>query len=211
MDNQDKILVIRQNAKADLEQLKNIEDGMVHLNKLKGIQAWVKAQKLDTELHSLVLEQELRTKRILGILYKDGQASGEIADAHTGNISGNNQHIKTGRVGDNDASSPKTRKELGLTKDQVATFKKIASIPEEAFEEHIAVAKAEVETAVQKLTTTGAVKLAEQLSGKNKDELKTAQRIAENLQVQERADELLREVNELPKQYRAYIKSRIKL
>lgn len=206
MDKETQIISIRENAKAELTNLKSIEDGMVHLNKLKGIEAWVKAQKLDAEIHALVMEQELRTKRIVGVLLKEGRESGDIVK-----VGQNKIHHETKKrldVVDGD-NQKKTLKDLGLTNDQSSTFQKLASIPEKIFEEHIAEAKAEVETAVNKLTTTGALKLAESLDEK-KTVLKNSKIIQEKTELEEKVKELLSVINAMPKLYRLKVKQGIK-
>jgi hypothetical protein len=198
-NNEVRILSIRENAKAELQQLKTIEDGMVHLSKLEGIEAWVKAQKLDAEIHALVLEQELRTKRIVGQILKAGREAGEIATQ--------SRHPRSVVAGD---TVPKTLQQIGLTRDQSADFVKLASIPEEVFEEHIAEAKAEVDQAVKKLTTTGAVKLAEQLSGKRSDSALASDTGLEKEKRDATVKEFVDKINALPKLYRMQIKERIK-
>ena len=64
---------LRNNAKQQLLAIQNIETGVEYLNKVKGIEAWAKAEKKDAELQNLIAEQKLRTQRILGNLIKDGQ------------------------------------------------------------------------------------------------------------------------------------------
>lgn len=201
-----RILSIRENAKAELQQLKTIEDGMVHLSKLEGIEAWVKAQKLDAEIHSLVLEQELRTKRIVGQLLKFGKENGEVLKPGETKTQ-SNQYI-SGAVVENN-SGKKSISDLGLTRDQSRQFQKIASIPEEVFEEHIAEAKAEVDTAVKKLTVTGALKLAEGIDPK-REAMQSAQRIGEKLEREAIVKKYVDEINALPKFCRMQIKERIK-
>jgi hypothetical protein len=63
-------LTLRDNAKADLMQIRSIEDGMTYLNKLESVAVWVMKEKKDAELSNLVAEQKLRTQRILGELIK---------------------------------------------------------------------------------------------------------------------------------------------
>jgi hypothetical protein len=71
MNNNNQILALRDNAKHELEKIKTIEDGMTHLNKLKSIDVWVKAEKKDAELQNIIAEQKLRTQRILGSLIQE--------------------------------------------------------------------------------------------------------------------------------------------
>lgn len=193
------ILTIRDNAKSELLSLKTIEDGIIQVNKLKGIETWVKAQKLDAELQVIVMEQQLRTKRIVGELLKRGQDEGEIATRE--------DNLKQTEVPDSDFGEKKRLSDLGLSKKQSSEFKKIASIPEEVFEEHIAGAKAEVETAVKKLTTTGAVKLAESLKP---EILQASKKRFERDEYEAKVKELLSEINVLPALYRLKVKQGIK-
>lgn len=74
----EQILVLRDNARNELLQIKTVEEGITYLNKLKSIEIWVKAEKKDAELQNIVAEQKLRTQRVLGKLIADGQKNGEI-------------------------------------------------------------------------------------------------------------------------------------
>lgn len=145
-------LTLRDNAKADLMQIRSIEDGMTYLNKLESVAIWVMKEKKDAELSNLVAEQKLRTQRILGELIKSGQENGEIKTQATAKSS--------------------TRAELddyGLNKKQSSAFQQIADIPEETFENFIEEKKAKVNEAVKELTTAGAVRLSKSLKEKQED------------------------------------------
>jgi len=138
MDNGVNALQLRDNAKYQLEQIKNIESGIDYLNKVKAIETWAKAEKKDAELQNMIAEQKIRTQRILGKLIQEGQEKGEIKTQATAKSS--------------------VRKELddfGINKKQSSTFQKIADIPEESFEEFISEKKQAVDNAVSELTTTG--------------------------------------------------------
>jgi hypothetical protein len=149
-------LKLRDNARADLMQIKNIEEGVTYLNKLESVAIWVMKEKKDAELSNIVAEQKLRTQRILGELIKSGQEKGEIAD----------QGHRVSNVPDRNIS---TLPEMGLTRKQSSTFQQIADIPEETFEEFIKEKKEAVNNAVAELTTTGAVRLAKSLKEKRED------------------------------------------
>lgn len=153
MNDNNQILVLRDNAKHELMQLKSVEDGITYLNKLKSVEVWVQAEKKDAELQNIVAEQKLRTQRILGELIADGQRKGEIRKQNDGPV------LSTGRE----------LNQIGLTKKQSSTFQAIASIPENDFEDFIQEKKQAVNNAVAELTTTGAVRLARSLSEKKKD------------------------------------------
>jgi arginine repressor len=145
-------LQLRDNAKADLMQIKSIEDGITYMNKLESVAIWVMKEKKDAELSNLVAEQKLRTQRILGELIKQGQDSGEIKTQATAK-----------------SSAAQELDELGLNKKQSSNFKAIAEIPEETFEQFIEDKKAAVNNAVKELTTAGAVRLSKSLKEKRED------------------------------------------
>lgn len=145
-------LTLRDNAKADLMQIKSIEDGVSYLNKLESVAVWVMKEKKDAELSNLVAEQKLRTQRILGELIKSGQESGEMKTQATAK-----------------SSTARELDDVGLTKKQSSAFQQIAGIPEETFEKFIEEKKAAVNDAVKELTTTGAVRLAKSLKQKEED------------------------------------------
>jgi hypothetical protein len=153
-------LTLRDNAKADLMQIKSIEEGVTYLNKLESVGVWVMKEKKDAELSNLVAEQKLRTQRILGGLIKEGQQKGELKSP----IDGINQY--KGNASD---TLPKTLSEIGLTPHKSASFQQIAEIPEDTFEQYIEDKKAAVNNAVAELTTKGAVRLAKSLKEKRED------------------------------------------
>lgn len=146
-------LQLRDNAKYELEQIKDIETGIDYLNKVKAIEVWAKAEKKDAELQNMIAEQKIRTQRILGRLIQDGQKAGEIAKPETGRPicvpSGNTY---------------KTLSEIGISRKQSSTFQAIAEIPEQHFEKIIAESKAKVNDAINELTTAGIVKIAKELT-----------------------------------------------
>ena len=172
------IIVLRDNAKNQLLQIKSVEDGIQYLNKLSAIDTWVRAEKKDAELQNIVAEQKIRTQRILGELIKDGQDNGDIRKQE-----------------DTPTTTPSTRRSLGsigINKKQSSTFQQIASIPEDDFETFIHEKKQAVNNAVSELTTTGAVRLAKSLKEKKED-------VMLNNKLQERLDEE-KELRELAKQ-----------
>lgn len=151
-------LQLRDNARHELEQIRDLESGIDYLNKVKAIEVWAKAEQKDAELQNMVAEQKLRTQRILGQLIKEGQENGELATSTSSQFSrGREQQPR------------KTLADVGLNKDQSKTFRAIASIPEETFEEFITEKKQAVKTAVTELTTTGAVRLAKTLQERRTD------------------------------------------
>lgn len=196
-DNQ--ILVLRDNARNELLQIKSVEDGITYLNKLKSIDVWVKAEKKDAELQNIVAEQKLRTQRILGELIADGQRKGTIATPKDNNRSYARPEQDVKRILD-----------IGITHKQSSTFKKIATIPEPEFEKFINQKKQAVNNAVSELTTTGAVRLAKSLDDRKSD-LKKMQSLDHRLEIESKLKELAKSINRTyTKQERIYFITLIK-
>lgn len=149
------ILVLRDQAKNQLQQIRTVEDGISYLNKLKSIDIWVKAEKKDAELQNIVAEQKLRTQRILGELLQEEKRKGLLAQPA--------DFLKEGPVVPEGNHGKNTLNDYGLTKKQSATFQQIAEIPQEQFEEFIQDKKQAVDDAVAELTTAGALRLARSL------------------------------------------------
>ena len=157
------ILVLRDNARAELAQIQTLEQGIDYLRKVKSIATWIQAEKKDAELQNVVAEQKLRTQRILGELIKKGQKEGSIASQKV-----HGKGIQKTSVEQHDTRR-KTLEEIGITRDQSSTYQQIATIPDEQFESFITEKKQAVNDATAELTTKGAVVLAKQL---NKSETK---------------------------------------
>lgn len=138
-------LQLRDNAKFELEQIKDLETGINYLNKVKAIETWAKAEKKDAELQNMIAEQKLRTQRVLGNLLKE-------------NITKGNQPGSNGR--EIVKSKDDTLQSYGISKQQSSVFQQIAKIPEKKFEQFIQEKKQDVENAVAELTTAGALRLA---------------------------------------------------
>ena len=152
------ILTLRDNAKAELAQIKTIEGGIEYLHKVQSIATWMQAEKKDAELQNMVAEQKLRTQRILGELVKEGQKSGEIATRKV--------HGKGIQSSVPQGNTRKTLEEIGISRKQSSTYKQIAEIPEKEFDSFIEEKKEAVDIAVSELTTKGAVQLAKNLKKK---------------------------------------------
>lgn len=152
MEKESQLLALRDSARTELMAIKTVEEGMTRLNKLKSIETWVKAEKMDAELQNIVAEQKLRTQRVLGELLKDTG----VKESRCNNLKQNTE-VKVVDFG-------KNLSDIGLTKYQSSNFQKIASIPENEFERFIADKKENVNKAVSELTTAGALKLAGQLN-----------------------------------------------
>lgn len=144
-------LQLRDNAKQELLQIRDIETGFEYLSKVKAIEVWAKAEKKDAELQNMIAEQKIRTQRILGQLIKEGQEKGEIATS-------GNPDFTIVPSGHN--SIPKTLSDLGISRKESSTFKQIASIPDDLFETTIAEKKDAVTKAVGELTTAGMLEVA---------------------------------------------------
>ena len=145
-DKQQQALILREQAAYQLAEIRSIESGSEYLSKVKGIEAWAKAEKQDAQMMTMIAEQKLRTQRILGQLIKQGQEAGEIRS--------------TGRHGNSNST---TLKELEITHNQSKTYQDIASIPEPAFNEFIEIKKAEVQEKAAELTTAGMLRFKKQL------------------------------------------------
>lgn len=170
-------LQLRDNARNQLLEIRDIESGVDYLNKVKAIEVWARAEKKDAELQNLIAEQKLRTQRILGKLIKEGQEAGEIKTQATAK-----------------SSTAKELDIIGLNKKQSSAFQQIASIPDETFEEFIAEKKQAVNDAVAELTTSGAVRLAKSLKEKEEDVL-VMQDLDDEIKTNREIKELARHIN----------------
>ena len=148
MSKQDQALILREQASQQLAQIRSIEQGTEYLSKVKGIEAWAKAEKQDAEMMTMIAEQKLRTQRILGELIKQGQESGEIR------IVSDNRHSTGTKKGPVD---------FQMTKNQWKQCQDIASVPEPAFNEFIEQKKAEVQEKAAELTTAGMIRFKKEL------------------------------------------------
>lgn len=93
----------------------------------------------------MIAEQKIRTQRILGQLLKDSDVSK--------NYGGINGHVGK--------EERPTLTDYGITKDQSSTFQKIASLPDEIFENEISIAKQESEKHIE-LTTSRVLNAAKE-------------------------------------------------
>ena len=165
-DKTEQALVLREQAATQLAQIKSIESGKEYLSKVRGIQAWAKAEKQDAEMQALIAEQKLRTQRILGQLIKQGQDKGEIKSKNTNQNSGNDMMSLS---------------EIGIDGRQSKTYKDIASIPEPAFNQFIEQKKAEVQEKASELTTAGMLRFGKQLK-REQDIQKQSEDIAKGIE-----------------------------
>jgi hypothetical protein len=147
MSKQDQALILREQASQQLAQIKTIESGTEYLSKVKGIEAWAKAEKQDADMMTMIAEQKLRTQRILGQLIKDGRENGEIRVKGQSNTS----------------CDSKSYDDLGVEAKSAQRWQQIASIPEPAFNEFIETKKAEVQEKAAELTTAGMIRFKKEL------------------------------------------------
>jgi len=151
-DKQQQALILREQAAYQLAEIRSIESGTEYLSKVKGIEAWAKAEKQDAQMMTMIAEQKLRTQRILGQLIKQGRESGEIR--------------KKGQS--NPSCDSKSYDELGLNNKSAERWQQIASIPEPAFNEFIETKKAEVQEKAAELTTAGMLRFKKELDSKKR-------------------------------------------
>jgi len=146
-----RILQLRDNARAELMQINDVETGIKYLNKVKAIEAWAKAEKKSGEVQNIIAEQKIRTQRILGKLIKEGQEAGEIAkqSENQSNLMQDGNKVK------------KNLSEIGITAKQSSTFQKIAEIPDPDFEFILNEQKPEYADDINELTTSGFLRFAE--------------------------------------------------
>lgn len=179
-DGLDQMMVLRDNAKSQLMQIKSVEDGITYLNKLASIETWVRAEKKDAELQNIVAEQKLRTQRILGELISEGQRKGTIR-----------KQVDTPTTVPSDA---RELGDIGLTRKQSSAFKQIAEIPDDKFEKFIHEKKQAVNNAVSELTTTGAMKLAKSLQEKKSD-TRNLNSLADRMRIEKELHEIADKIN----------------
>ena len=146
MSKQDQALILREQASQQLAEIRTIESGTEYLSKVKGIEAWAKAEKQDAQMMTMIAEQKLRTQRILGQLIKQGQEAGELA---TGRPKKDLHHARLS--------------DIGINHSQSKTYQDIASIPEPAFNDFIETKKAEVQEKAAELTTAGMIRFKKEL------------------------------------------------
>ena len=113
------VLALRDNAREQLQRIKDVETGVEYLNKVRAIEVWARAEKKDAELQNMIAEQKIRTQRILGELIQEGQERGEIATRDDG--------FKFGTCTQTE-QVPKTLTDLGITRKESSTFQQIAGI-----------------------------------------------------------------------------------
>ena len=153
-DKTEQALILREQAANQLAQIKSIESGTEYLSKVKGIEAWAKAEKQDAEMMTLIAEQKLRTQRILGQLIKQEQDAGNLRGRGQSKVNSQRSSLL----------------ELGITHNQSKAWQDVASIPEPAFNEFIEQKKAEVQEKAAELTTAGMLRFKKELDAEKRFE-----------------------------------------
>ena len=138
-------VTLRENMQKELMQIRDIDFGKNYLNKINAIITYIKKENVDPKLESIIVEQKIRTQRILGDLLIDCNIS-KTKYLNLNNYSKSN-------------NTTSTLSDFGITKDESSAFQKIASLPEETFEKEIETAKAE-STEKNKLTQSRILKVA---------------------------------------------------
>lgn len=154
-DKSEQALILREQAANQLAQIRSIESGKEYLSKVKGIEAWARAEKQDAQMMTLIAEQKLRTQRILGQLIKQAQENGELQGKKDNMYS---------------SGTKKGLEDFDITKQQSHTYQSIASIPEPAFNEFIEQKKAEVVEKAAELTTAGMLRFKKELDAQKRFE-----------------------------------------
>jgi hypothetical protein len=124
--NENSAIELRDNAKAQLMEIKTIETGIEYLNKVKAIEVWIKAEKKDAELQNLIAEQKIRTQRKIGELLQKNEVNKNVGNRYL----------------DGKGIQPSnTLSHYEITKNESSVFQKIASLPEDIFEQQLTEAK----------------------------------------------------------------------
>jgi hypothetical protein len=185
------LIELKEQSERELAEVRDLISGVNHLNKLKAIETYIRAEKKGREFLVLAAEQLVRTERKLGELIIEGQLAGEIA------TKGNKSTLKQNAGGEEE--DIKTLADLGITHKQSSLFQKIASIPTEKFEGFINEKK-------EVLTTASVVRFANKLTEKPKPEPV----IVEEDGLPAEVIAILDRIKALPAIYRLKIKNAIK-
>jgi 16S rRNA G966 N2-methylase RsmD len=163
-EKEQQIIAMREDAQRQLVAIKTIDEGAEYLSKVKALEAYARATKQDAEIVLMVQEQKLRSMRILGKLLEETEISKNAS----------NQYL----VGNEEVPSKPRLADLGITKNESSAYQKIASIPEEVFEQQIEAAKEQKSTTAE-ITTSGMLRVAKQESFERckQDMIKKAQSI----------------------------------
>lgn len=139
------IISIRDDAKSQLMQIKDIDSGTDFLDKTKALEAYAKATRQDSEMVKMIQEQKIRSMRILGQLL-------EQTDLNTGSAGSGNPNWLGGSNTRHPSEKP-TLSDYGITRDESSTYQTIAAIPIDVFEQQMDEIKADTST-VKEITIT---------------------------------------------------------
>lgn len=134
-------ITLRENMQKELMQIKDVDFAKNYLNKINAVITYIKKENVDPKLEIIIVEQKIRTERLLGKFLKSIDLN-----------KGGNPNISTDSIG-------LKISDIGISKDQSSWFQKIASLPEETFEKEIETAKEE-STEKNKLTQSRILKVA---------------------------------------------------
>lgn len=121
-------LILREQAKNQLLEIKTIDEAVTYINKVKAIETYCKAVKEDNEIVKIVAEQKIRSMRLAGQMLQSTEL-----DAGGGDVRNHQSRSVT-------SEKPKLL-DFGLTKNESSTYQKIASIPDKDFEQEMDDAK----------------------------------------------------------------------
>lgn len=204
MDKETQILVLRDNAKNELLQIVSIEQGLTYLNKVKALETWAEAEKKDAELVLIMAEQRIRTQGTIGRLIKEAQESGELLKNGQNKV--HREHKNVAAI--DERSHTKTLEDIGIDRSEASRYKRIATIPQDRFEEFIN----EKKEAGEKPSTIAAVRLADELKepDQKKQDLKNIKKMQDLEGREALVKEWLVKINALPAIVRMKIKQGIK-
>ena len=103
-------VTLRENMQKELMQIRDIDFGKNYLNKINAIITYIKKENVDPKLESIIVEQKIRTQRILGDLLIDCNIS-KTKYLNLNNYSKSN-------------NTTSTLSDFGITKDESSAFKK---------------------------------------------------------------------------------------
>lgn len=123
-------LVLREQAKSQLLEIKTIDEAVTYINKVKAIETYCKAVKEDNEIVKIVAEQKIRSMRLAGQMLQQTEFDAGAKEKGWKNAVTSIDHVEKPKLLD-----------FGLTKNESSTYQKIASIPDKDFEQEMDDAK----------------------------------------------------------------------
>ena len=122
-------LILREQAKNQLLEIKSIDEAVNYINKEKAVESYCKATKEDNDIVKIVCEQKIRSMRLAGKMLTETQLHSLLNLKQF--TESNEQQL----------SESISLEVLGITKNESSTFQKLASIPDDVFEEEMQKAK----------------------------------------------------------------------